>query len=707
MLKRGYQVGMEPASMGSGMRFCPSRQAFWILLVVSRHGMVKIAIPEEISLLIGLTNLNLSSNQLTGKIPNQIGDLKELESLDLSYNELFGEIPSGLSALTSLSHLNLSYNNLSGAIPFGQQLQVLDNLNYTYIGNPGLCGYPLSKNCSASATDADDHEDADHISYLYLGQIPEEISLLIGLTGLDLSSNQLTSKIPNKIGDLKQLQSLDLSNNKFSGEIPSGLSALTYLSYLNLSYNNLSGPIPSGPQLQTLDNQIDIYIGNPDLCGYPLPKNCSASTNDAEQSVDHENGNHVVPLHLGMGIGFVVGLWTVFCTMILRTVWAAAYFQIIDNLFDKDQHLRAVSTRALRRPGRCNWCCPNQKQLRPLLELYMQARILPESPLNGFYFESELSESRAQARISGETGACISRERDALLSFKADLLDPAGRLSSWHGQDCCRWEGVRCSNTTGHVVKLDLRNTYIPDFPYIDQIEQSLSLSRAEMSSSLAALRHLRYLDLSGNDFNGTSIPVSVGSLENLSLTGQIPEEISLLIGLNNLNLSSNQLTGKIPNQIGDLKQLESLNLSYNELSGEIPSGLSALISLSHLNLSYNNLSGAIPSGQQLQVLDNLNYTYIGNPGLCGYPLSNNCSASTTDAEQSVDHEDADHISYLYLGMGIGFLVGLWVVFLTMLLRRTWTIAYFQVIDKLYDETYVRVAISWARLMKKTHDDTA
>ena len=73
-------------------------------------------IPEEIHLLIGLTNLNLSRNQFSGAIPNQIGDLKRLESLDLSYNEFSGQIPSSLSALTSLSYLNLSYNNLSGTI---------------------------------------------------------------------------------------------------------------------------------------------------------------------------------------------------------------------------------------------------------------------------------------------------------------------------------------------------------------------------------------------------------------------------------------------------------------------------------------------------------------------------------------------------------------------------------------------------------------
>jgi hypothetical protein len=115
-----------------------------------------------------------------------------------------------------------------------------------------------------------------------------------------------------------------------------------------------------------------------------------------------------------------------------------------------------------------------------------------------------------------------------------------------------------------------------------------------------------------------------------------------------------------------------------------------------------------IPTGSQLQVLDSLNYTYIGNPGLCGFPLSKNCSAgSSTDEEQSVNHEDANHVVPLYLGMSIGFVVGLWAVFCTMLTRRAWVVAYFQITDRLYDEVYVWVAIAWARLTKKTGDDTA
>ncbi|KAI4998843.1 hypothetical protein ZWY2020_054185 [Hordeum vulgare] len=278
--------------------------------------------------------------------------------------------------------------------------------------------------------------------------------------------------------------------------------------------------------------------------------------------------------------------------------------------------------------------------------------------------------------------------------------------------------------------------------PLLQILRLRSNMFGGHIPKNLICLERLHYLDLARNNISG-SIPWSLSNLKAMriiydnnpaydfedniqvitkgqtreysietyqllvnldlscnSITGQIPEEIHLLIGLTNLNLSCNQLIGKIPNKIGDLKQLESLGLSYHEFCGEIPPTFSALTSLTQLNLSYNYLSGVIPSGPQLQVLNNLNYTYIGNPDLCGYPLSKNCSAGSTNAAQSFNHEDAYHISYLYLGMGIGFLVGLWVVFCTMLLRRTWAIAYFQVIDKLYDETYVRVVITWAHLMK-------
>ena len=111
--------------------------------------------------------------------------------------------------------------------------------------------------------------------------------------------------------------------------------------------------------------------------------------------------------------------------------------------------------------------------------------------------------------------SCIPHERDALLAFKhAVTSDPAGLLTSWrrdggHGeQDCCRWRGVRCSNRTGHVHELRLRNT--------GEVEAAME---GKISPSLLALDHLEHLDLSWNDLTGPSgrLPEFLGSLKNLT----------------------------------------------------------------------------------------------------------------------------------------------------------------------------------------------
>lgn len=175
------------------------------------------------------------------------------------------------------------------------------------------------------------------------GPIPEEIGTLVGLINLNLSRNLISGKIPEQIGNLQSLESLDLSNNHLSGEIPWDLSNLTSLSYMNLSYNNLSGRIPSGHQLDTLssDDPTSMYIGNPDLCGHPLPKQCPGDhqTPDVEHPIrDHEDGSgsdRMMDLGLGLLVGFVVGLWVVFCGLLFKKKWRCTYFMLLDKLYDK------------------------------------------------------------------------------------------------------------------------------------------------------------------------------------------------------------------------------------------------------------------------------------------------------------------------------------------------------------------------------------
>ncbi|TYH45971.1 hypothetical protein ES332_D11G303200v1 [Gossypium tomentosum] len=152
---------------------------------------------------------------------------------------------------------------------------------------------------------------------------------------------------------------------------------------------------------------------------------------------------------------------------------------------------------------------------------------------------------------------CIESEREALLKFKNDLIDPSNKLSSWvEGGDCCEWIGVVCHNLTGHL--------------------------GGKINPSLLELKHLSILDLSNNNFS----------------TMQIPEFFGLLGSLTYLDLSQAQFQGEIPHSLGNLSKLYYLDLRGDnwwpkDLEANSLQWVSVLFSLQYLDLSHVDLSEA------------------------------------------------------------------------------------------------------------------
>ncbi|GAB4856734.1 hypothetical protein Ancab_014648 [Ancistrocladus abbreviatus] len=84
--------------------------------------------------------------------------------------------------------------------------------------------------------------------------------------------------------------------------------------------------------------------------------------------------------------------------------------------------------------------------------------------------------------------------------------------------------------------------------------------------------------------------------LSRKNLTGNIPQELTKLSGLEELWLDGNLLTGSIPDFSG-CPNLRIIHLENNQLTGHVPSALTHLQNLKELYLQDNMLSGKLPSG--------------------------------------------------------------------------------------------------------------
>ncbi|KAI3468754.1 hypothetical protein Pfo_025417 [Paulownia fortunei] len=697
-------------------------------------------IPEFIGSLDKLQHLSLNSSNFGGQIPHCLGNLSILRLLDLGGNGLLMDTNlDWLSGFQSLEYLDLSYANLQRAITWLQAINKLTAAKEIYLKLPNLEVLDVSQNklsgrvpnlssCSSlrrlslndnmfNGTLTTSIGHLSKVEYMNLGSnhfegIFSEAHLfnLSKLRYLNLSFNSnLTIRFssswdpPFQLSDLmlaycklgpyfpkwlqnqKQLVFLDISNAKISDTIPDWFWDNTQMCwYLNMSYNQIYSVLPnlsSNLNLLTLDLRSNEFNGSLPLLA---PK-----VYDIDLSRNKFSGT----IHTFCNFTGLFGLLDLSNNLLsseipqdcFMNLMSLAYLNLANNNFSGEipnstDLVCGLSSLHLRNNSFTGEISRSLKNCK-----YLNVLDLGENKFTG-EIPVWLGESMPQLGVLILKSNNLNGSLPSSLCHLAKLqvLDISANKISGTIPKCLKKFSMLSS-------KLDSNSRYDP---FIVEGNETRSFSdsayimwKGKEAEYINALRLLKAIDLSTNN-----------------LTGEIPPEVTSLVGLLGLNLSRNNLVGFIPRDIGQLELLNFLDLSQNNLSGGIPPTLSQLSHLGVLDLSFNNLSGRIPWETHLQTFNAS--TYTGNPGLCGPPLvlkpcpEDEMPEKPTDGANDREQDDMFITRGFYVSLVLGFIIAFWGVFGTLFLNKWWNITILKMFTSVEDWLYVKILVNKRRLQR-------
>jgi Leucine-rich repeat (LRR) protein len=198
----------------------------------------------ELNLLLmfrNLVSLHLSYNKLSLLNSNNATiPLPKLEVLTLQVNKLTGQIPIVICNLTSLSFLDLSNNNLSGKLThcLGNISSTASVLNLSYNSFSGDIPETFTSGCSLSVIDFSQNKVE--------GKIPKSLANCTKLEILNLQQNNINDVFPSWLGLLPHLRVMILRSNALHGVIgkPETNVEFPRLQIVDLSNNSFKGKLP-------------------------------------------------------------------------------------------------------------------------------------------------------------------------------------------------------------------------------------------------------------------------------------------------------------------------------------------------------------------------------------------------------------------------------------------------------------------------------